>query len=67
MDFTTIKEKLKAFKYKNLQEFLDDVLLVFNNCILYNGEQNQYGQAAIKLKLEYEKQYELLNMDYYYL
>ena len=43
MDFTTIKEKLKAFKYKNLQEFLDDVLLVFNNCILYNGEQNQYG------------------------
>jgi len=43
MDFSLIKDKLKGFRYKGLQEFLDDVLLVFSNCILYNGEQNQYG------------------------
>lgn len=66
MDFTTIKEKLSQFKYKNLNEFVEDVQLVFQNCILYNGETNHpYGTAAQKMKAEFEKQYEALNMDYY--
>jgi hypothetical protein len=38
MDFGTIKEKLKAHHYINMQLFLKDIERVFNNCILYNGE-----------------------------
>lgn len=37
MDFGTIKKKLNNYAYRNGQEFLDDVGLVFANCILYNG------------------------------
>ena len=37
MDFGTIKKKLNGFSYKNGQEFLKDMKLVFDNCILYNG------------------------------
>lgn len=65
IDFSIIKDKLASYKYKNIQEFCDDVSLVFNNCILYNGETNPYGQVAARLKLEFEKQYETLNFDYY--
>ena len=38
MDFGTIKKKLKDNQYDNMKKFLEDVELVFNNCILYNGE-----------------------------
>jgi len=41
MDFGTIKEKLSHHKYLNMQHFLQDVELVFSNCILYNGENSQ--------------------------
>lgn len=40
MDFGTIKEKLSQHKYLNMQHFMQDVELVFKNCILYNGEQS---------------------------
>jgi len=54
MDFTTIKEKLSNFDYTNLDEFKNDVNLVFDNCILYNGE-NDYGNSAHKMRSEFEK------------
>jgi len=38
MDFGTIKLKLREHQYLNMKNFLEDVELVFNNCILYNGE-----------------------------
>jgi predicted nucleic acid-binding OB-fold protein len=37
MDFSTIKKKLNNFQYTKFKEFCDDMDLVFNNCILYNG------------------------------
>ena len=40
MDFGTIKKKLNLYAYKSGQEFLDDMKLVFDNCILYNGVSN---------------------------
>lgn len=65
MDFTTIKQKLQDRKYEHMNQFIDDVQLVFSNCILYNGEHNDYGVIAIKVKQEFDRQYEALNMDYY--
>ena len=40
MDFGTIKKKLNLYAYKSGQEFLDDMKLVFDNCIIYNGVSN---------------------------
>jgi hypothetical protein len=37
MDFSTIKKKLNHSFYRNCREFCDDMNLVFDNCILYNG------------------------------
>ena len=41
MDFGTIKARLQSNYYTKMQEFLHDVQLVFENCILYNGENSQ--------------------------
>lgn len=56
MDFTTIKGKLKENKYKNIDEFESDVHLVFDNCIKYNGEANQYSLTANKIRKEFTTQ-----------
>jgi hypothetical protein len=37
MDFSTIKKKINNYQYRNCQEFCDDMNLVFDNCLLYNG------------------------------
>lgn len=65
MDFTTIKSKLSNNEYKSVAEFVTDVNKVFDNCILYNGEANQYSQIAKKMRREFESQYNSLSMDYY--
>jgi hypothetical protein len=36
MDFGTIDKKLKHHEYLNMQNFLSDVELVFDNCLTYN-------------------------------
>lgn len=65
MDFTTIKGKLSNNEYKSVDEFVVDVNKVFNNCIIYNGESNQYSQTAKKMRKEFESQYNSLCMDFY--
>ena len=40
MDFGKIKHKLQTNQYTKMGEFLYDVQLVFDNCILYNGENS---------------------------
>jgi hypothetical protein len=37
MDFGTIKKRLNSGLYVNFNEFHEDINLVFDNCILYNG------------------------------
>jgi len=65
MDFTTIKGKLSNNEYKSLDDFVTDVHKVFDNCILYNGESNQYSMVAKKMRKEFETQYNNLSMDFY--
>lgn len=36
MDFGTIEQNLKAHKFPNMQSFLSDIELVFENCFTYN-------------------------------
>ncbi|CAD8132637.1 unnamed protein product [Paramecium octaurelia] len=53
MDFGTIKNKLNVNAYKNLREFHADMILVFDNCVLYNGTQSAIGQIGVNIKNEY--------------
>jgi len=50
MDFGTIKKTLKAKNYTSVDEFVDEVELVFANCLNYNGEQSDIGKWAIELR-----------------
>ena len=50
MDFTTIRTKLNLNCYACEEEFCSDMILVFDNCINYNGLQNQFGKVATQMK-----------------
>lgn len=65
MDFNTVSEKLKFNEYESIQEFIDDINLIFSNWKLYNGENNWYGMAANAMIKMFEKQWEKLGVDYY--
>lgn len=37
MDLSTIKKKLSHNVYHNVEHFVDDMNLIWNNCCKYNG------------------------------
>jgi hypothetical protein len=47
MDFGTIRKKLTFNVYNNVQEFISDMKLVFDNCVKYNGIENIIAKHAI--------------------
>ena len=53
MDFSTIKTKLKEHKYERIQEFMEDMELVFYNCRVYNGTESDVGQIGVSIQQEY--------------
>ncbi len=65
MDFGTIKNKLKENKYGRMQEFVEDMNLVFDNCVRYNGEKHQVGIMGQCMKQEFNHMYKQLEMDFY--
>jgi len=46
MDFRTIIE-MKIHHYNEISELQDDLILVFKNCCLFNGEKNEYWHYAM--------------------
>ena len=46
MDFGTITKKLKNHEYYKIETFLEDIILVFNNCVRYNGVNSQPGKLC---------------------
>lgn len=50
MDFGTIRKKLVDGKYQKLQSFIDDLHLVCDNAILFNGEDSMFGYIASDIK-----------------
>jgi hypothetical protein len=40
MDFLTIKNKLINNGYDNEEEFRDDMMLICDNCLKFNGDGN---------------------------
>jgi hypothetical protein len=65
MDFTTIKTKLKEHKYERIQDFMEDMELVFYNCKLYNGTETDVGQIGVAVQQEYYTIAEQLYFNFY--
>jgi len=53
MDLGLIKSKLQLNCYKDIDEFVKDVNLVFENCITYNGDNSYYGRKAKQHQIEF--------------
>jgi hypothetical protein len=52
MHLTLVEEKLRRGDYHNVDSFAQDTRLVFDNAILYNGEDSEVGKmAALMLRL----------------
>ncbi|PCH43625.1 Bromodomain-domain-containing protein [Wolfiporia cocos MD-104 SS10] len=59
MDFGTMEHKLDTNQYPNLDSFLADAQLVFDNCRTYNPEGSVYYKSSIKLEKFLREQLEL--------
>ena len=50
MDFGTISKTLKARHYTSVEEFIEEVELVFSNCFKFNGEEADLSEWARELQ-----------------
>ncbi|KAG5723750.1 Histone acetyltransferase gcn5 [Termitomyces sp. T112] len=50
MDFSTMEHKLETNQYPNIDAFVADAQLVFDNCKTYNPEHTIYHRNAIKIE-----------------
>ncbi|KAL4918542.1 hypothetical protein BDW62DRAFT_181068 [Aspergillus aurantiobrunneus] len=56
MDLGTMTKKLKALQYKSKQEFVDDLNLIWSNCLKYNTNPEHFlRKHAVYMKKETEK------------
>lgn len=65
MDLGTIKHRLNTNYYHRLQEFLDDIHLVFENCMRFNGDDSHVGKMCRAVREDFKKQYDQLNLEFY--
>ncbi|TNN74527.1 Bromodomain adjacent to zinc finger domain protein 2B [Liparis tanakae] len=57
MDFFTIREKLVNSQYQNLETFIIDVNLVFDNCEKFNEDNSDIGRAGHNMRKFFEKRW----------
>jgi histone acetyltransferase len=50
IDLSTMEYKLENNHYANVEEFLRDAQLMFNNCRQYNGSNSTYTTQANRLE-----------------
>ncbi|CAD8094714.1 unnamed protein product [Paramecium sonneborni] len=55
MDLGTVQRKLNSNTYKTVEECLDDIQLIWDNCKLYNGSQSWITKIAEKLERLFKK------------
>jgi len=60
-----VKQRLASNYYSKVQDFVSDVNLIFENCILYNGESSQVSIMCKHVRDEFNKLYENLYLDFY--
>lgn len=42
MDLNTVLKKLKTFQYESKQAFVDDIMLIWKNCLTYNSDPSHF-------------------------
>ncbi|KAF0026480.1 hypothetical protein F2P81_021217 [Scophthalmus maximus] len=57
MDFSTIREKLSNNQYLNLETFIIDVNLVFDNCEKFNEDDSEIGRAGHNMRRFFDKRW----------
>lgn len=57
MDFSTIRERLVSSLYQNLETFIIDVNLVFDNCEKFNEDNSDIGRAGHNMRRFFEKRW----------
>jgi len=56
MDIGTMMKKLKQLQYKSKKEFVDDLMLIWSNCLKYNVDPAHFlRKKALYMKKETEK------------
>lgn len=45
MDLNTVMKKLKSLSYNSKSEFVDDLMLIWNNCLTYNADPKHFLRA----------------------
>jgi len=56
MDIGTMLKKLKTFQYKSKKEFVDDLNLIWQNCLRYNTDKNHHlRKKALYMRKETER------------
>ncbi|KAI8597334.1 hypothetical protein EDD21DRAFT_327148, partial [Dissophora ornata] len=58
MDFSTIREKLDNGKYVTMDDFADDVRLVCQNCVNFNGLDHPFSQGGLLIQTLLNKEVE---------
>ncbi|XP_056322058.1 bromodomain adjacent to zinc finger domain protein 2B [Danio aesculapii] len=57
MDFSTIRDKLASSQYLNLETFIIDVNLVFDNCEKFNEDQSVIGRAGHAMRRFFQRRW----------
>jgi len=60
MDLGKIEQQLERCEYKCFELFEKDVRLVFENAILYNGDNSDVGDMAKSLLAVFDKDFKTL-------
>ncbi|KAH0795726.1 acetyltransferase, GNAT family protein [Histomonas meleagridis] len=55
MDLSTIEKNIEENKYQTLDQFVDDMKLIFTNCYAYNAVDSVYHRSAKELEKYFEK------------
>lgn len=55
MDLTTVDHKLNNGDYENVEEFITDIRLVFNNCFKFNGPEAMISMLCQNVESAFEK------------
>jgi E1A/CREB-binding protein len=64
MDLGSVRKKLESGSaYREVKEFTDDVSLVFDNAILYNGPHSDVTEVAKKMKKMFELEWKRVHAD----
>lgn len=50
MDFATMRHRIDAQDYSNLEQFESDFNLIVDNCMTYNSKDTYFYRAAVRLR-----------------